>query len=386
MLLEAEICEHISPTVLVELPRCQSTGDLSPEERPRTPTPAQPPPPAGHIANRVEATRPHPLPGITTSPIRPPAHSARPVLKLSPWFWTPFSQNGPPLVLENRDQRFPPARRPTPPGPKHFNKPPLFVFCFFYLVSVDQPIRQGEAMDQQLVDDITVVPGTGRGVSLQVGGQEPPGLVCRTADQRKRCQHRRASCVAAWLHVTETELSDFQKHQAVSADKRLSPLHSEFEESIGRPVAGSLSWPRVSQRGLAEKEEHANLDSLVLMMVESWLAASQFHASFWLSSPPYWSLMHLDQNKHKQPVNGLMLDLSGPMLGGLMSQNHQLQPARNALTSMCGSSKPVHLSQEFPVYLCSFFHPSNGLYGLHHSKSRWQPKTFNRHGKTSGYG
>ena len=41
-------------------------------------------------------------------------------------------------------------------------------------------------MHQQLVDDITVVPGAGGRVFLQVGGQEPPGLVCRAAEPEEK--------------------------------------------------------------------------------------------------------------------------------------------------------------------------------------------------------
>jgi hypothetical protein len=94
------------------------------------------------------------------------------------------------------------------------------------------------------------------------------------------------------------------------------------------------------------------------MMVESWLAASQPQASFWLSSPPYCSLMHLDENKQKPPVNGLTVDLSGPMLGGLMSQNHQLQPDELPLTSMCGSTRSPANQSSSPKnfqYICVAF-------------------------------
>ncbi len=40
---------------------------------------------------------------------------------------------------------------------------------------------------------------------------------------------------------------------------------------------------------------------------DSWLAANQLQASFWVSSPPNWSLMHLKQNTKPQTINVIII-------------------------------------------------------------------------------
>lgn len=47
-----------------------------------------------------------------------------------------------------------------------------------HLVGLDQPVRERDTMGQQLVDDAVVVLGVSGGVTVEVRGQQPPGLVC----------------------------------------------------------------------------------------------------------------------------------------------------------------------------------------------------------------
>lgn len=122
-----------------------------------------------------------------------------------------------------------------------------------HLIRLDQPIRERHAMWQQFVDDTVVVLGISRGVSVEVGGQQSPGLVCGTEPR-----------------IAQLKLFDKFWHH-------LDDLEKEKKSKY--------------------------LDSLVLTTDDSWLAASQFQASFWVSSPPNWSLIHLWKN------GGLMVSL-----------------------------------------------------------------------------
>lgn len=120
------------------------------------------------------------------------------------------------------------------------------LFCI-HLEGIEQPIRHRHPMWQQLVDDTAMILSVLWGIFLQIMSQQPPSFICR----------------AVWREI------QFRKTQ--------SRVHRNA-------YFGILT----------------DLDSLVVIIVGNWLAASQFHTSVWSWSPLHCSLIHLQRNNAVQ--------------------------------------------------------------------------------------